>query len=322
MTAGGGLSAEWDRLLAPLLRARRFDEVLVENADLVTGVFHVSIGMEATAAALSRVRTREDAVMLGHRNHGHLVALGSDPAHLYRELLGRDGGPQRGRGGSLHLADPGNGVPYTSAMLGGGAAVANGLALAKRHRQAPGIVFAFFGDGAMGEGIVFEALGLARAWLLPIVFVCESNAPAGSPEGVLAALADAHGVPAAAVDARKPRDTLRALETAATSARGGAGPRFLEARSEPWPGNATFIPHPAGTLELERVGAPAADAFEAGDPVRAEAGELLAGGIPIERVLELDSAIGERMAGAFEQACRAPLTPAEVAVEAVLGADR
>jgi TPP-dependent pyruvate/acetoin dehydrogenase alpha subunit len=305
-------------LLAPLLRARRFDETLVENARRITGVFHVSIGMEATAAALACVRTADDVIMLGHRNHGHLAAIGSDPEQLYRELLGRDGEPQRGRAGSLHLADPANGVPYTSAMLGGGASVAAGVALAKRHRGEPGIVFTFFGDGAMGEGILYETLNLARAWSLPIVFVCESNAPAGR-EGSLARVAEGQGFRAAVADARRARATLEALNGTAAAARAGEGPGFLEAGSERWPGNSTFIPHPVGALDLGDVEEDATDPFEAGDPVREEARAVLADGVEPEAMLELDGAIRDRMRLAFQAAALAPLAPATVATESVWG---
>ena len=110
-----------------MLRGRRFDETLIAHAELVSGVFHVSIGMEGTAAALAAARTPADLIMLNHRNHGALAAIGSDLETMFREILGRDGGPQRGRAGSLHLADAANGVPYTSAM------VAGGVRIVRRH---------------------------------------------------------------------------------------------------------------------------------------------------------------------------------------------
>jgi TPP-dependent pyruvate/acetoin dehydrogenase alpha subunit len=309
----------WDALLAPLLRARRFDETLVANAERVTGVFHVSIGVEATAAALACVRTADDAIALAHRNHGHLAALGSSLEGMYREVLGRDGGPQRGRAGSLHLADPANGVPYTSAMLGAGAAIAVGLALAKLRRGAPGIAFACFGDGAMDEGILHESLALARRWSVPIVFVCECNASAPA-EARVAALAAAHGVPAVAVEGRRPRAALAALRAAAEEVRAGGGPRFVAAGSEPWPGNSTFVPHPCGVLDVAGAAAAPADAFAAGDPVRDEAAQLLADGVPPAALLELDAGIRAEVERAFAAAVAAEPPPAEVAHASVWAA--
>lgn len=313
------VSSDWDRLLAPLLRARRFDETLVLHAHLVTGVFHVSIGMEATAAAHACVREEGDVMMLGHRSHAHLTAIASDPADLYREIMGRDGGPLRGRAGSLHLADPGRGVPYTSAMLGGGAAIASGIALAMARRRSSSVVFAFFGDGAMSEGAIYETLGLARAWRLPVLFVCESNAP-GDRAGQFAALAQAHGIAGSTVDGRDPRRTLSALQDAASAVRAGAGPRFIEAVSEPWPGNSTFIPHPEPILDLRTVASDRiAEPFPSSDPVRSEARSLLSEGIPLRQLLELDATVCAQTRAAFELAESAPRAVGTAAHEDVWG---
>jgi pyruvate dehydrogenase E1 component alpha subunit len=306
----------WDRLLAPLLRARRFDEVLVKSAGLITGVFHVSIGVEASAAAVSVVRDHADTIMLGHRNHGHLVALGTDPEIMYREILGRDGGPQRGRAGSLHLCDPGRGVPYTSAMLGGAAALGAGVALAKQRRAETGIVFTFFGDGAMGEGVMYETLNLSAAWRLPLVLVCDNNAADGGPVAH-SEVAAAHGAVADTVDGRDPRATVSALAAAAARARSGAGPQFLEVRSEPWPGNATFIPQTSGTVDLAAAAEPAVDRFAAGDPVLAEARALLADGVTMATMLELDERITGSIRSALRAAAEAPPPPEEAALEHV-----
>ncbi|HTX09323.1 MAG TPA: thiamine pyrophosphate-dependent enzyme [Solirubrobacteraceae bacterium] len=311
-------ATDWDRLLSPLLSARRFDETLLRSAGLVTGVFHVSIGMEATAAGLACVKAEGDIVMLGHRNHAHLVAIGSDPEALYREVLGRAGGAQQGRAGSMHLADASRGVPYTSAMLGGGAAVANGIALALARGGTGRLAFAFFGDGAMGEGIVYETFGLARAWHLPIVFVCESNAPAVE-RGRFAQLARAHGVAAVSVDGSSPRAAVRALSYAAAFARDGSGPHFVEATTAAWPGNATFIPKLERAFDVGRVANPPGDEFEAADPVRREAQALLSDGVPLDRLRALDAAISERMRRAFESAALAPPATGGVAHQDVWG---
>jgi TPP-dependent pyruvate/acetoin dehydrogenase alpha subunit len=289
---------------------------VVENARSITGVFHVSIGMEASAAALACVRESVDTIMLSHRNHGHLAAIGSDLELLYRELLGRDGGLQRGRAGSLHLADPERGVPYTSAMLGSGAALAAGLALARRRRGTPGVVFAFFGDGAMGEGIVYETFNLCAAWRLPVLFVCENNAPAGG-EGRLARLASAHGVHGEVVNGRIPRQVLAGLDASRGRVRDGTGPQFLEVGSEPWPGNATFIPHAAGQLDPLAAEEAPQDAFAAGDPVLAEARRLLSEGVSLTELLALDERIAGEARSAFEAAATAPLAPAWAALEGV-----
>lgn len=307
---------------AAMLRARRFDETLIEHAETVVGVFHVSVGMEGTAAALAAARGPQDLVMLNHRNHGALQALGSEPEAMFREILGRDGGPQRGRGGSLHLCDPQHGVPYTSAMVAGGVALAVGMALARKRLARSGIVFALFGDGAMNEGAIHESLNLASLWQLPLLLVCESNARAGGDRATatqaareLHELASVHQVPAAAVDATNVGAIGDALLDAAAEVRAGGGPRFIEARTPPWPGNASFIPRLAsGRLDLASGGD---DPWAQSDPILREARSLMEEGVALEDLVSIDVAIDAQMREAFERAAAAPLAPPELAVEGV-----
>jgi TPP-dependent pyruvate/acetoin dehydrogenase alpha subunit len=301
-----------------MLRARRFDEALMAHADLVPGVYHVSVGLEATAAGLACVRRPEDAVMLNHRNHGHLAAIGSDLETMYREIFGRAGGPQRGRAGTLHLCDPGRGVPYTSAMVAGGVTLAVGMALAKARTGAAGIALPFFGDGAMGEGAMHESLNIARLWDLPVLFVCESNAtPAGGRTSALhaaaslATLAAANGIAATTVDARRPAEVVAAMETAAAEIRGGGGPRFVEAVSQPWPGNAAFLPRDAtGPFDVAAaVRETAHTGWEASDPVACEARMLAAEGVDPAAMEAVDEPIRAEVGAAVRAAAAAPPAP-------------
>ena len=322
-----------DRLvrLAAMLRARRFDETLIGHAELISGVFHVSVGLEATAAALAAVREASDLIMLNHRNHGALAAIGSDLEVCYREILGRDGGPQRGRAGSLHLADASHGVPYTSAMVAGGVALAVGMALAKQRLARDGIVFAFFGDGAMGEGAMFESLNLAALWSAPVLFVCESNAapdPWGRRANPLQAartlheLAEVHQILATVVDGGDARAVEQAMLASVAALRGGSGPRFIEAVSRPWPGNATFLPTlVTGELDLRDATRPhGGDEWQAVDPVLREARALLAEGESLAAMVELDSSIRAAVGDAFERAAAAPLAPGSDALAGVFSA--
>jgi TPP-dependent pyruvate/acetoin dehydrogenase alpha subunit len=309
-----------------MLRARRFDETLIAHSELVTGVFHVSIGMEATAAALAGVRADGDLITLNHRSHGALAAIGCDPQLIYGEILGRDGGPQRGRAGTLHLADASRGVPYTSAMVAGGPALAVGMALARKRLGQPGIVFAFLGDGALGEGAMHESLNLASLWQLPVLFVCESNAAAvpGHANRMQAArtlhsLAEVHQIPSRALDAGEAEVIAAAMGEDAAAVRAGAGPRFIEARTPQWPGNASFIPtQSGGVLDLRDAAAPAPPAgWPALDPLLREARALLAAGANIEQLLELDALIATAAAEAFARAAAAAPAPSAAAFDQV-----
>jgi 2-oxoisovalerate dehydrogenase E1 component len=308
--------------MARMLRARRLEGALIAHAELITGVFHVGIGQEGTAAGLAATRGPSDLVTLTHRNHHHLAAIGSDLEVMFREILGRDGGPQRGRAGTLHLADPGRGVPYTSAMVAGGVPLAVGLAHGKARRREEGIVFSFFGDGALGEGAVHECFNIASLWRAPVLFVCENNA---RPEGgranafqaasSLAGLAEVNGVRSAAADARQPAEVEGALGALAAGVREGRGPAFLDARSEPWPGNQAFGVRPgADPLDLLAAArAPQSD-WERGDPILNEARRLLRAGVGLGALLALDAAVREEVDRAFEAAAGAPGAPASVAL--------
>jgi TPP-dependent pyruvate/acetoin dehydrogenase alpha subunit len=309
-----------------MLRARRFDETLIAHAELITGVFHVSIGQEATAGALAAEREQGDLITLNHRNHGALAALGCDLAIMYGEILGRDGGPQRGRAGTLHLADATRGVPYTSAMVAGGPALAVGMALARKRLAQPGIVFAFLGDGALGEGAMHESLNLAALWQLPVLFVCESNsasapgrANAMQAAPTLHSLAAVHQIPARAVDAGEAEAIAAAMREDVTAVREGGGPRFIEARTPPWPGNASFLPKlVSGPLDLRDAAAPqAAPGWPELDPLLREARALLASGVELTRLLELDDAVAATAAESFATAAAAPPAPAAAAFEGV-----
>ena len=304
-----------------MLRARRFDETLIAHAEMITGVFHVSIGMEATAAGLAATRAPADLIMLNHRNHGALAAIGSDLEIAYREILGRDGGPQRGRAGSLHLTDASAGVLYTSAMVAGGVALAVGMALAKRRLRREGIVYAFFGDGAMGEGAIYESLNLAQLWSAPVLFVCESNATPGPGRASafqaarsIVELAEVHQVPADAVDASDAEAVFEAMAESSAQVRAGRGPRFIEARSQPWPGNRGFLPTlDGGALDLRDATRAPAGGWSAADPVLREARAQLREGSSIEAMLALDAAIGAEVRAAFERAAAAPPAPPSAA---------
>lgn len=316
----------WRAHLEAMLRARRFDEALIAHADLIDGVYHVSIGLEATAGALALARREGDTTMLNHRNHGALAALGSDLETMFGEVFGRDGGPQRGRAGTLHLADPSVGVPYTSAMVGGGVALAAGIAFAERLAGSGAVVFAFFGDGAMAEGAVYESLNLARLWQAPVVFVCESNSePAAGQANELQAAASlvalaVHQIPSQVVEASEPQELAAALAAATEEVRGGGGPRFLEARSAPWPGNAGFMPSPeAPRFDLAAAAAGPGEGWAALDPLARLVRALLAAGIGLDVLEALDAAVRERVEDAVGRAAAAPPAPPEAATENVWG---
>ncbi|MGQ0804377.1 MAG: thiamine pyrophosphate-dependent dehydrogenase E1 component subunit alpha [Actinomycetota bacterium] len=322
------IAAEPGLLLEPLLRARRFDELLVASAREIRGHYHVSIGLESTAAALAVHRRAGDMVTTTYRNHAHLAALGSDLAVMFAEVLGRDLGPQRGRAGSTHLADPELGILHTSAMVSGGVSQALGLAYAGARREADSVCFCFFGDGAFGEGPVHESLNLARLWELPVVFVCENNAApehgranAYQSAASLLAIAEVHGVAGEAVDARQPAATAEALGRLTYFVRAGGGPRFLEARAAQWEGSTTFFPHDAtGRTDVHDAVRPCGDSWrDHDDPVLNECRRLLGAGVAVETLVSLDERVSAAVEEALAAGRQAPVAPPEAALRDVIG---
>jgi len=216
---------------------RRFEERVVElvNRDEIPGVTHEYVGQEAVATGVCHALRPDDVITSTHRGHGHILAKGGDPRRMMAELMGKATGYNRGRGGSMHIADLSLGIYGANGIVGAGSPIACGAALAAKLRGSDGVAVAFFGDGGMNQGVVHEALNLATIWRLPVVFVCENNGYAiSAPISQMAAvarLADraaGYGMPGESVDGMDilavHAATLRAVERA----RSGGGPTLLE----------------------------------------------------------------------------------------------
>jgi TPP-dependent pyruvate/acetoin dehydrogenase alpha subunit len=156
---------------------RRFEETAYRayEAGEVVGTIHACIGQEAVAVGVISALARSDLVLTHHRGHGHALAKGVDPERLFAELLGRGSGVSGGKGGSMHATDVDVGFLGSFAVVGGSIPLATGVALAARQRGEDAVTVSFFGDGAINQGVLYEALNLARIWDLPVVFVCENN---------------------------------------------------------------------------------------------------------------------------------------------------
>jgi pyruvate dehydrogenase E1 component alpha subunit len=141
----------------------------------VPGFIHLSIGQEAVAAGVTSALGAGDSITTTHRGHGHVIARGLDLDRFFQEVMGKAGGICSGHGGSMHVADMALGVLGANGIVGGGLAIALGSALAHKVRATNGVAVAFFGDGAMAEGVLHETLNLAALWKLPLVLVCENN---------------------------------------------------------------------------------------------------------------------------------------------------
>src|SRR5919109_3451365 len=141
----------------------------------VPGFVHLSIGQEAAAVGACWPLRATDVITSTHRGHGHCLAKGLDPLGMFAELMGREQGTNRGRGGSMHIADPKLGILGANGIVAAGVPIAVGAAAAARLRGDGSVAVAFFGDGAPAQGAFHEALNLAAVWRLPVIFFCENN---------------------------------------------------------------------------------------------------------------------------------------------------
>ena len=165
------------RVLATMWTIRRFEEAVDElfARGLLYGTMHLSIGQEASATGACLALRDDDVITSTHRGHGHCIAKGADLGRMMAELLARDNGYCRGRGGSMHIADVAKGNLGANGIVAGGIPIAAGAALAHKLQGTDKVALSFFGDGATSEGAFHESVNLAAIWDLPVVFVCENN---------------------------------------------------------------------------------------------------------------------------------------------------
>jgi pyruvate dehydrogenase E1 component alpha subunit len=203
---------------------------------LVRGPLHLSTGQEAVAAGVCLNLQREDLLTSTHRGHGHTLAKGADSTRMMCELFGRATGTNKGKGGSMHIADFSVGMLGANGVVAAGIPIATGAAHALKLRGQPHIVACFFGDGAANRGPFLEGLNWAQVFQLPVLFVCEDNrisattptAPMTAGDGV-SVRAQALGIPAQRVDGNDAEAVDAAAAALAAQVRGGGGPRLLHA---------------------------------------------------------------------------------------------
>ncbi|WP_370221083.1 thiamine pyrophosphate-dependent dehydrogenase E1 component subunit alpha [Kitasatospora sp. MAP12-22] len=227
---------------------RSFEEqalALVRSGEIVGGI-HPYIGQEAVAVGVCAALRADDQLTSTHRGHGHVLAKGADPRRMLAELAGRESGLNKGRGGSMHAADLSLGILGANGIVGAGAPIAAGAAWAALRQGSDRVVATFFGDGALNQGVLLEAMNLAALWRLPVLFVCENNGYATTlavRDGVAGSAlgrAAAFGIPAQEVDGMDVAAVRAAAEQAVVRARSGAGPSFLECRTYRFEGHHTM----------------------------------------------------------------------------------
>ena len=224
---------------------RKFEETVydVYSRGIMPGLAHLYTGMEAIAVGVCATLDAADNVTSTHRGHGHLLAKGGDIQRMFAELLGKAPGYNGGKGGSMHIADMSLGMLGANGIVGGGLGIATGAGLSAKIQRKQRVSVAFFGDGALNEGLFYEVANMASLWKLPVVYVLENNnygeytSADRSTAGTAAGRAEAMNIPARKVDGNDVLAVNVAAEWAVARARSGEGPSFVECVTYRWRGH-------------------------------------------------------------------------------------
>jgi acetoin:2,6-dichlorophenolindophenol oxidoreductase subunit alpha len=227
---------------------RRFEERVIQlvNANEIAGTTHEYIGEEAIAVGICTVLKQTDVITSTHRGHGHIIAKGGDVKRMMAELFGRRTGYNRGKGGSMHIADTALGIYGANGIVAAGVPIAAGAAWAAKLRKTGQVAVAFFGDGGANQGVLHETMNLAGIWKLPLIFVCENNHYAVTTPSSYATAgpgiskrAAAYGFPGRLADGMDVEDVMTQFREAAELARAGGGPSLLECKAYRYQGHFT-----------------------------------------------------------------------------------
>jgi acetoin:2,6-dichlorophenolindophenol oxidoreductase subunit alpha len=228
---------QWLRAYRQMVRIRLFEEQVNElyTRALMPGLAHLYSGEEAVAVGICEALNLDDYITSTHRGHGHCLAKGASPDRMFAELLGKEAGYCRGKGGSMHIADPATGNLGANAIVGGSVGIATGAAFAAQRLGNQRVAVCFFGEGALGQGSLYEVMNLAQLWKLPVVYVCENNMYneythfSETTAGTILGRAAAFGIQGASVDGQDVRAVNEVATRLIERARAGGGPAFLQA---------------------------------------------------------------------------------------------
>jgi TPP-dependent pyruvate/acetoin dehydrogenase alpha subunit len=286
----------------------------------IPGFVHTSLGQEAVAAGVGAALEPDDYLSTTHRGHGHCLAKGVDVDGMMAELFARADGLCHGKGGSMHVADPSRGVLGANAIVGASMPLAVGAGLSSKLRGQGRVAVAFFGEGAVNQGVFHEALNLAAIWDLPVLFVCENNLYAEFTDSRrmtrVPGVADrtaAYGVEASVVDGNDVEAVHAGASAAAARCREGSGPVLLEAETYRWHG------HYEGDAQPYKPEDESA-AWREQDPLVVQSRRLVERGAATDDDLDrIRAEAAERVDSAIERARELPAPDLEEAFAHVFG---
>lgn len=301
-----------------MLRIRRFEETAIEvfSAGKIPGFIHSYIGEEAIAAGVCGALEPGDLITGTHRGHGHCLAKGMRMDRMMAELYGKATGYNKGKGGSMHIADFSCGVLGCNGIVAGGIGLATGAAWGNQLQENSRVVACFFGDGAMNRGSFHEAVNMASIWALPIVYVVEANGwgiSFSTRNAInlvdLSERAKAYGIPGVAVDGYDVMAVYEAAQVAIDRARRGDGPSMIVCNAPRMRG------HEEGDPQTYRPKEDIEKARES-DPIKQYGKFLRTQGILSENELdEINRRVEEEVSHAIKFADESPYPNPEEALE-------
>jgi TPP-dependent pyruvate/acetoin dehydrogenase alpha subunit len=306
-----------------MVRIRRFEEAAIDmfRRDKIYGLLHSYIGEEPIAVGVEAHLRPDDYVTGTHRSHGHGLAKGMRMDRMMAELFGKRTGYNRGKGGSMHIADLSLGMLSANGIVAGGIGIAVGAAFSAKYRETDQVAVAFFGDGAVNRGTFHEAINLAAIWDLPCIFVVEDNGWAitmprerATKLDDLSERAAAYGIPGKYVDGTKVEEVYQIAGEAVDRARDGAGPTLIVCRATRHKG------HQEGDTQDYRP-PEELQANLAVDGVKEYREFLLENKIAAEpEITALEEEVNQELNEALEFADNSPEPKAEEALQDVFGA--
>lgn len=292
-----------------MIKIRLFEERAMElfHEGLIRGPMHLYIGEEAVAVGACSNLGHDDYITSTHRGHGHCIAKGGDIKKMMAELLGKETGYCKGKGGSMHISDPEMGILGANGIVAGSLGIATGAGLSAAMQKTGQVTLCFFGDGATNQGIFHESLNLASVWKLPVIYICEHNlygltSPADQVLSVenVADRAKSYSIYGEIVDGNDVLAVYNVVKSAIERLRQGKGPILIEAKTYRWGGH--FVGDPCVYRCTEEV-----DRWKEKCPIKIFREKLLTEeSITQECLKKIDDRVGEELDEAVEYAKKSP----------------
>jgi TPP-dependent pyruvate/acetoin dehydrogenase alpha subunit len=301
-----------------MLKIRHFESRVRDlfAAGEMPGFVHLYLGQEAVAVGACAALEEDDTITSTHRGHGHIIAKGGDVKRMMAELYGKATGYNKGKGGSMHIAAPSLGILGANGIVGGGIPIATGAGLSAKLRKSGQVALCFFGDGASNQGTFHEAINIASAFDLPVVYVCENNLyGVGTRQTNVRNVEDVadrgvgYGIPGLAVDGNDVIAVYEACKEAVGRAREGKGPTLIECKTYRW--QTHFEGEPDTYRPPEEV-----EAWVKREPIASYRSLLIELGILNEAEAdEIEANVVEELDQAVDFARKSPLPEPETALE-------